>query len=338
MGVASFEIQVFFWKMTIKGILSYLADTCGYGRAAHYANPPLKYTPDEGNALIANTIRHGKGAMVARLGFVEAASLLNYQEIQFWINSKGNALKSILALSRGYRTKWDPSLCALLCSSAGFFPDDEDLIDRFCALFLDCMNKCDLAACFESIDGEDFLWKMSETPARFIPFASLESYRFASPWSLALTGKRILVVHPFAESIQTQYERKRELLFADPEVLPEFELSTLPAVQAMRGEKTRFTDWFAALEYMQEEIAAREFDVCLIGAGAFGVPLAAFVKSLGKVSVHMGAAAQILFGIRGKRWEEHAPEVANLFNEHWVRPLPEEHPRNFKSHEGGAYW
>ena len=53
----------------------------------------------------------------------------------------------------------------------------------------------------------------------------------------------------------------------------------------------------------------------------------------------MGGATQILFGIRGRRWEvEYTDTIVPLFNPYWVRPLPEETPEKAASVESGCYW
>ena len=88
---------------------------------------------------------------------------------------------------------------------------------------------------------------------------------------------------------------------------------------------------------MEERISKIDFDVALLGCGAYGLPLAASIKRMGKKAVHLGGATQILFGIKGKRWEE-IPKIAKLFNENWVRPSEEERPDNFSEIEGGSYW
>jgi hypothetical protein len=58
---------------------------------------------------------------------------------------------------------------------------------------------------------------------------------------------------------------------------------------------------------------------------------------LGKKGIHLGGATQILFGIRGKRWDDD-PFFQKLFNDYWVRPHPTEVPGNFQVVEGGCYW
>jgi len=53
----------------------------------------------------------------------------------------------------------------------------------------------------------------------------------------------------------------------------------------------------------------------------------------------LAGATQLLFGIKGKRWEEFIVwPYANLFNEHWVRPGIKEKPKNANIVEDACYW
>jgi hypothetical protein len=164
----------------------------------------------------------------------------------------------------------------------------------------------------------------------------LEPYYHRNPWTEALAGKSVLVVHPFAESIERQY-RRRSKLFSDPRTLPDFELRTLKAVQSIAESTAGFRTWFQAYEQMCTEIAETAFDIAILGCGAYGFPLAGHVKRLRKKAVHLGGAVQILFGIKGKRWDHHEV-ISQLYNEHWVRPLASERPENYQSVEEGCYW
>jgi hypothetical protein len=53
--------------------------------------------------------------------------------------------------------------------------------------------------------------------------------------------------------------------------------------------------------------------------------------------VHLGGATQILFGVRGRRWDAH-PVIKRFFTDAWIRPLPDERPGGRWRLEGGAYW
>lgn len=61
------------------------------------------------------------------------------------------------------------------------------------------------------------------------------------------------------------------------------------------------------------------------------------MKQLGKIAIQMSGSTQILFGIKGKRWEN-IPEVSKLFNEYWIRPAENETPKKSEKVEGGSYW
>jgi glycerol-3-phosphate dehydrogenase len=88
---------------------------------------------------------------------------------------------------------------------------------------------------------------------------------------------------------------------------------------------------------MKDLINKASFDVAIIGCGAYGFPLAAHVKRIGKKAVHMGGATQILFGIKGARWNNH-DFISFLYNEYWTAPNKQETPTKHKDIEGGCYW
>lgn len=177
----------------------------------------------------------------------------------------------------------------------------------------------------------------------------LEPFWANKPWTRCLKGKRVVVVHPFAEDILVQYINNRTLLFNNLDTLPEFaSLRTVKAVQSLGGENNGFKDWFDALKWMEDEIDKEDYDICLIGCGAYGFPLAAHVKRQGKKAVHLGGALQLLFGIRGKRWENPSYGIrewgipygsySSLMNKYWVRPGEGGRPKNANQVEGGCYW
>ena len=120
-------------------------------------------------------------------------------------------------------------------------------------------------------------------------------------------------------------------------VLPEFNLKTYKAVQTIAGKKSEFNNWTEALNYMYNDIIKIEFDIVILGCGAYGFPLASMLKKNGKISLHLGGVTQMLFGIKGKRWDDD-PETSKLYNDFWVRPNEDETPANNKDVEEGCYW
>jgi len=275
----------------------------------------------DGNNLLYETICQSEPLLVSRLGSVELSCL------RFFLEKRPSG-------NRPYPHK----IRLQMAGNAGFFPCDDRSLDAFCELYLQELGQVDLMGVWFNL-YENVICNRYCPDAGLVDFDCLEPFRFGAPWSSALAGRRVLVVHPFADSITRQYTEKRRLLFADPAVLPDFELKTLRAVQSIGGSKVAHASWFDALSHMAEQIARVDFDVCIIGAGAYGLPLGAFVKQMGRQAIHLGGVTQILFGIRGRRWEQlYADSTARLFNEHWVRPLPSETPANKDSVENGCYW
>lgn len=166
----------------------------------------------------------------------------------------------------------------------------------------------------------------------------LEPFFWKKPWSRALRGKKVLVVHPFTDTIRSQYE-KRPFLFANPEMLPEFQLLTYRTMSSFAGNKVPFATWFDALDKMCDDISKIDFDVALVGCGAYGMSIGAFIKrELNRKAVHMGGATQLLFGIKGGRWDRVPEYSEGLYNAYWVRPKASDIVPSVKTIEGGCYW
>lgn len=127
-------------------------------------------------------------------------------------------------------------------------------------------------------------------------------------------------------------------MYENQKVIPIFELKTIKAVQTIAGEKSEFETWFDALDNMKKQIDNIDFDIAIIGCGAYGFPLASYVKDIGKQAIHLGGVTQLLFGIKGKRWEdwEHYQELRADNGKNWIRA--KEIPTDYKKVEGGCYW
>lgn len=225
---------------------------------------------------------------------------------------------------------WNNNLINSFCSNAGFFPKDKELIVRFAKLLREDMKDLDILASWQP-NEHFFHEELNE--AKKIKLIDLEPFHHTDPWTKALAGKKVLVIHPYEDSIRHQWE-VRDNLFPTRDYLPEFDLQILKAVQTIAGTKSQFGTWFDALDYMKSEINKRDFDIALIGCGAYGFHLAAHVKRIGKKAVHLGGMLQIMFGIMGKRWEGKYPFV----NEHWIHPLQSDIVANSSSIENGCYW
>ncbi len=281
----------------------------------HYAGKKLM-SLSEGNKRIIDLLSSRKPCAVARFGSVEV-SVLAEREAQ----------------KLGKREKCNDHI---LCTSAGFFPEDKKMIDLFADTIIRNVHEIDLLGIWYN-PAEEFIADRYMKNTAFTGISAIEPYVFTEPWSACLENKKVLVVHPFAESIKKQYAIHHKL-FDNKKVLPDFELKVIKAVQTIAGTvDDRFSNWFEALQYMKERMENTDFDVAIIGCGAYGMPLAIYAKQMGKQAVHMGGATQILFGIKGHRWDENRT-ISNLYNEYWIRPNQSETVEHQEKVEGGCYW
>jgi hypothetical protein len=286
---------------------------------------------DKAANVIYNFLVDDEPRMIARFGANELSCLMNYKGVR-----KND--RNIIRYIRGKSLEWwwNENIIQLMHTGAGFFPPEAGKIEKFCELMMDDIAYIDALGSW--LPGE----KMFDEELKHViklNLLTLDPYWATEPWTRALEGKNVLVVHPFAKTIETQY-LKREYLFKN-NMLPEFNLKTVKAVQSIAGNKTPFADWFEALDYMKDQIDGIGYDICLIGAGAYGFPLAAHVKRSGKKGFHIGGSLQLLFGIRGKRWENnyhHIYDYRDLVNKYWVRPGEDEKPVNAELVEDGCYW
>jgi hypothetical protein len=89
---------------------------------------------------------------------------------------------------------------------------------------------------------------------------------------------------------------------------------------------------------MCAKIDRLDFDIALLGCGGYGLPLVNYIKNTKKRSaIYVGGALQILFGIRGKRWDN-MPQINKFYNSRWVRPSEEEKIIGLEKVEEGCYY
>ena len=80
-----------------------------------------------------------------------------------------------------------------------------------------------------------------------------------------------------------------------------------------------------------------DYDVVLTGTGASSLSFVSHARKQGKKGIHLGGPLQLLFGIKGGRWDSGSIS-RHFYNEHWTRPSREEIPQKYKNIEGGCYW
>jgi hypothetical protein len=296
--------------------------------------------PELASEKIYNLLMSDKPCLVCRYGSVELNCILNYLSVK-----KGGFPVFDYITNKRYQWWWNKKALDEMQNNAGFFPIEIHFIEKFSEMMLEASKQVDILGHW--LDQEFLLKEYLPKSVEKVTLLMLEPYWFKKPWTRALNGKKIVVVHPFAELIEKQYREKRTVLFENQDVLPEFELRTVKAVQSLGGDCNQFNNWFEALDWMKSEMDKESYDVALIGCGAYGMPLSAYAKQTGHKAIHLAGALQLLFGIRGKRWDDpnygemvfkRKNKYKELFNPYWVYPGKDETPKSAMQVENGCYW
>lgn len=290
----------------------------------HFTISPTEFinkviSPKEANSYLYEQILSDSPFFIGRIGSMELECICSYLYFQNRKRTKQQSYPNNVI--------WGVYNCA------GVFPKKDELYDEFCELYLKDLHEMDLiwSMWFSKFENQLYAEQVSEKIITDYRKTCLPIDLY-NPWTKALEGKKVLVIHPFEDSIKNNYKHRAKF-FKNKEVLPNFDLITLKAVQSIAGTRTCYTTWFEALESMKKQIDEFEFDIALIGAGAYGLPLGAYIKRIGKKALHIGGVLQLYFGIRGKFYDQF-----HIYNEYWTKPFDSERPKEYLKVESGRYW
>jgi hypothetical protein len=288
-----------------------------------------------GDEIIAEAINSREPKLVGRLGGTEARVLSCYLDI-FKRKSLWDPFSTFYSLIT-FRKRINQ-----LRDLSGVYPSKLAVIKTFVSEQLQALSETDVLGSW----GSTFTWAegiyQKTTNAKYIshhavapwvePFET--SNAESQPWSFSLDGKKVLVISGFSKSFSAQHARI-ERVFSEV-AYPQFKAKFINAPISLGGIDDGKT-WVDHLERMKREMEESDFDVALISAGAYALPLAHQAKKLGKIGVTCGGELQLFFGVVGKRWE-HMGKVTKYRNEFWVRPGEDERPANWREIEDGCYW
>ena len=162
-----------------------------------------------------------------------------------------------------------------------------------------------------------------------------------NPWTQKLKGKKVLVVSAFKETIISQWKTINHIWGDNVENIVPFELVDVirspfnPVVDSRQYENCN--TWDETLDYMCNLISSYDYDVLLVGAGAYSPSLAFYAKITGKIGITLCGDIQLLFGILGDRWKSYSEDDDK---KHWIYPLDIDLPENKQYFDQieKAYW
>ena len=155
--------------------------------------------------------------------------------------------------------------------------------------------------------------------------------------------RSVAVVTPFVNSVRSQIPKMKEIW---PRHAIDPSQTTFHVIQSPHYAHLvtpEHKNWFEAFDALNDKLKQIEYDILIVGAGAWGLPLAVEAKKQGKIGIHLGGQLQITFGITGARWGKSENARPEYMNEYWISPLESDRPQTLASAKQDflndcAYW
>lgn len=273
------------------------------------------FSPSDTSQLIGEMLRKGTSFSAGRLGMVELNLLIEAEQA----DTGGPVLF--------------PRKC---CGSEWYLVPTN--LNSFINTTRQAYKEIDILANWyaSSLREEILIQKYTKADLVSTHYSITNPFLQDKPWTKYLAAKKVLVISPFTDEISQQY-KIREKLFENPDILPEFELKTYKAIWIQDYMEQNQCSYQDIIDKYLKDISKIDFDVALISCSFPSFALAAGIKRIGKIGIQMGGDLQILFGIKGKRWDS-IPAIASLYNEFWIRPNAAHSPTDADKMDQRCYW
>ena len=176
-------------------------------------------------------------------------------------------------------------------------------------------------------------------------------YTPANQYTTKMTKGPIAVVSPFAESIKKQWSIIHEVfpptglagqMWPQNQTIIPIRAPYGPAMTQANLSLSWPSDIYnqgplQAIQYLADQVSESGAKYALVGIGALSLLLVHELKKRNIVAIHTGGGTQIMFGIKGNRWQNHSI-ISNFFNPSWTKPTHDEIPSEAQKVERSCYW
>jgi hypothetical protein len=274
-------------------------------------------------------LKKNKGLLVGRFGTVEFEGI-------WWTIMFPN-------------TEWPERQRMVLERNAGIFPSDMNSVRVWVTEYCAAIRASDILAVgwhAPIVKAENELLFRLNWKGKKVVLRSLEPYYLEKEnrWSSVLKDEHLCVVTSFAESAAAQLRKGEDVIWGNsagslwPNKISFVKTGYAPSLaQGRAGWEESPESWKEAIDSVVAEVLKTGARVVFIGCGGIGMIIGARLKEAGKICVVLGGATQVLFGIKGNRWEKH-PVISGFWRDSWIWPSVEETPLGAGKVEEGCYW
>ena len=285
---------------------------------------------------VKESVEQNKGFAMGKMGFSEQF-LLGYLPFKDTIPSNIQ-LKAYESMLR-YHCEFQ----------FGVFPTNAIFLSDFAQFYTKHVRQIDILGLFQA-EQEERIIKANKLNALFIPYQFTEPDRSiptneSNCYLPYFEGKKLLFISPFADLLKSRATKDAfESVWSNinknwfgPSEVSAYEIPYSYANSIQTHNK--YTNSIELFDSICANLEAMDFDIAFIGAGALGLPIASYLKSIGKIAISLGGHLQVLFGIGGGRWSKDEFWSTNYINNDWIEMPEKYHPENkSKLSDNSAYW
>lgn len=228
-------------------------------------------------------------------------------------------------------------------NNAGVKLSSNKSIVLYSDLYLKAFENCDLYCCWEfqgNVINQSNYYILNNYKKQLVWAFALDifHYIYSRPWTLALQGKRILLISAFEDSLKEKIPIREKIYGID--LFPGCEFIIVKPPQTQGTEESLDFNYELEKFYRRLDEVKDSYDVALVSCGGYGNLVCNYIfENHNKSSIYVGGVLQMYFGILGNRWLKERPDVVRLFlNSNWSRPKDCEKPKNSGNIEGACYW
>lgn len=256
------------------------------------------------NNWLVHNLLNNKGFMVLRQGNVEATAILQKEGVYSQMYTNAGFYGDIEIFK-----KWKNEYIRALMNASCML----DVVS--CKSFVICgevMTKLNIyKPTLAYIEKIDFWLNLMEIFKKF--------------------KKKICVVSYFAKEMAIQYKNINNI-FKEVD-LSKININFVESWNTVKGN-TPHKDWSETFNKLKDKIDRTDADIYLVSCGCYGLPLCNYIKTKNKNSIYVGGLLQMVFGLKGKRWDERQ-DMNKYYNDHWK--YPKKKPNNSEGVEGWCY-
>jgi len=229
----------------------------------------------------------------------------------------------------------DGSIYPKMKTNAGFFGDEEEF-KKWKAMMLRALLNADcnlrVVTCNSFFVCDDVLTQLNI----FIPtLPYVEDLGYYITMLNSLKTSNIGFVSYFKKDIERQLPKMEWIHKKRPITNDYKKWKIIKSENTISGNEPEDKTWNEVYDDLLKRSLEADCDIYFVSCGCYGVPLCADLKLAGKKAYYVGGFLQLLFGLKGNRWEDRKI-VSQYYNKYWR--FPEEKPKNAESVENSCYW